>query len=100
VDCGQTQKISKMMFNFFYCKIKETHKNTILQVVAKYYAALQQNIMEIPFISIKALQNWKISVKALSKRLQKLTIITIQLHNCNYKKITPECKVLISINAF
>ena len=31
---------------------------------------------EVDMVDVRALRNWKISVKALTKQLQKLTIIT------------------------
>jgi len=68
------------------------------QTTSSLYLAptLKDNVIVGSPICTKALQNWKISVKALSKWLQKLTIITkplitiiiVSFVNINDKQLT------------
>jgi len=45
----------------------------------RWHVSAINMLLPLKWFSTKALQNWKISVKALTKRLWKLTIITKRL---------------------
>ena len=65
--------------------LKEVLHNTKLDDQVSHYINILAFTLVDPISvkilsrSVKALQNWKISIKALSKQLRKLTIITKQL---------------------